>query len=124
MSKRVSATNIGANPVMATLQSIVDFLPSGVTLFDQDFRMILCNRQFRELLDFPDALFEPELPSMYQLAIFNAERGEYGPGDPADLAAAVIERARLREAHVFERRRPDGRILEIRGNPLPDGGFV
>jgi diguanylate cyclase (GGDEF)-like protein/PAS domain S-box-containing protein len=124
LSKRVSATNIGANPVMATLQAIVDFLPSGVTLFDQDFRMILCNRQFRELLDFPDALFEPELPSMYQLAIFNAERGEYGPGDPADLAAAVIERARLREAHVFERRRPDGRILEIRGNPLPDGGFV
>lgn len=109
---------------MATLQTIIDFLPSGVTLFDQNFHMILCNRQFRELLDFPDALFEPELPSMYRLAIFNAERGEYGPGEPAELAAAVIERARLREAHVFERRRPDGRILEIRGNPLPDGGFV
>ncbi len=108
----------------AILQTIVDFLPSGVSLFDRSFRMILCNRQFRELLEFPDSLFENGLPSLFELAVFNAERGEYGPGDPVEIAAGVIERARVREAHVFERRRPNGRVLEIRGNPLPDGGFV
>jgi len=106
------------------LQEIIDFLPSGVTRFDRELNMVMCNRKFRELLDFPDALFERGLPSLHELAIFNAERGEYGPGDPQALAAAVVERARRREAHVFERTRPDGRILEIRGNPLPDGGFV
>ncbi|HRP96204.1 MAG TPA: PAS-domain containing protein [Rhodocyclaceae bacterium] len=106
------------------LQEMIDFLPSGVTRFDRDLNMVMCNRQFRELLDFPDTLFEDGLPSLQQLAIFNAERGEYGAGDPQVLATAVVERARRREAHVFERARPDGRILEIRGNPLPDGGFV
>lgn len=106
------------------LQTIVDFLPSGVTLFDHDFNMIVCNRQLRELLDFPDALFENGLPHLSVLARFNAERGDYGPGDPAELAAGVVERAMRREPHVFERVRPNGRILEIRGNPLPDGGFV
>lgn len=106
------------------LQTIVDFLPSGVTLFDHDFNMIVCNRLFRELLEFPDSLFDNGLPSLAILARFNAERGDYGPGDPAALAAAVVERAKLREPHIFERTRPNGRILEIRGNPLPDGGFV
>ncbi|MCL4758941.1 MAG: PAS-domain containing protein [Rhodocyclaceae bacterium] len=106
------------------LQTIIDFLPSGVTLFDHEFNMIVCNRQLRELLDFPDSLFEDGLPNLRTLARFNAERGDYGPGDPDVLAAAVIERAMRREAHVFERARPNGRILEIRGNPLPDGGFV
>jgi diguanylate cyclase (GGDEF)-like protein len=30
----------------------------------------------------------------------------------------------MRIPHVFERSRPDGRVLEIRGTPLPEGGFV
>lgn len=106
------------------LQEMMDFLPSALSRFDHEFNMVMCNRLFRELLDFPDSLFENGLPSLQQLAIYNASRGEYGPGDPEVLAAAVIERAQRREAHVFERTRPDGRILEIRGNPLPDGGFV
>lgn len=125
MSINEQAAHAGRSRVAdGALQEIIDFLPSGVTRFDRELNMVMCNRKFRELLDFPDALFERGLPSLHELAIFNAERGEYGPGDPQALAAAVVERARRREAHVFERTRPDGRILEIRGNPLPDGGFV
>jgi two-component system, sensor histidine kinase and response regulator len=108
----------------SALQAIFDFLPSGVSWFDSEFRMVACNRQMRELLEFPDHLFENGLPGLYDLAVFNAQRGEYGPGDPAVQAAELVERARLRTPHVFERARPNGRILEIRGNPLPDGGFV
>lgn len=125
MSINEQAAHAGRSRVAdGALQEIIDFLPSGVTRFDRELNMVMCNRKFRELLDFPDALFERGLPSLHELATFNAERGEYGPGDPQALAAAVVERARRREAHVFERTRPDGRILEIRGNPLPDGGFV
>jgi two-component system, sensor histidine kinase and response regulator len=110
--------------VNSTLQAIIDFLPSGVTLFDSELRMVACNRQFRDLLEFPDSLYEHGLPSMHDLARFNAQRGEYGPGEPETLAAEVVARAHAMTAHVFERRRPNGRMLEIRGNPMPGGGFV
>ena len=30
----------------------------------------------------------------------------------------------MREHHNFERTRPDGRVIEIRHNPVADGGFV
>jgi len=107
------------------LQTIIDFLPSGVTLFDPDLQMIACNEQFRKLLDFPVAMFESQLPTMHELAIFNARRGDYGPGDEEKLAEQVVERALSMQAHVFERTRPDGTVLEIRGAPLPGGrGFV
>jgi len=107
------------------LQTIIDFLPSGVTLFDPDLQMIACNEQFKHLLDFPPAIFESGLPTMSDLAIFNARRGDYGPGDPEALAQQVVERARSMQAHVYERTRPNGTVLEIRGRPLPDGrGFV
>jgi len=107
------------------LQTIIDFLPSGVTLFGLNLQMIACNEQFKRLLDFPAAMFEGRLPTMYDLAIFNAQRGDYGPGDPEALAQQVVERARGMLPHVYERARPNGVVLEIRGTPLPDGsGFV
>jgi diguanylate cyclase (GGDEF)-like protein len=106
------------------LQAIIDHLPSGVTLFDDSLQMVVCNQLFRTLLDFPDSLFAGGLPSFQHLALFNARRGEYGPGEPEELAAAVVARARQRTAHVLERARPNGTFLEIRGTPLPEGGFV
>jgi len=108
----------------ALLQSIIDHLPSAVTMFDANQRMVACNRQLRTLLDFPESLFEPTLPTLYDLALFNAHRGEYGPGDPEQLARELCERARTRQPHVFERQRPDGTVIEVRGTPLPTGEFV
>jgi signal transduction histidine kinase len=37
---------------------------------------------------------------------------------------SVVEKARNPTAHMFERTRPNGRTIEVRGTPLPDGGFV
>jgi predicted signal transduction protein with EAL and GGDEF domain len=37
---------------------------------------------------------------------------------------ATVERARNFQAHHIERQRPDGTWLDIRGTPLPSGGFV
>jgi len=107
-----------------SLQAIIDTLPCGVTLFDPDLEMIACNQCFRDLLDFPPELFASGLPSLPQLARFNAERGEYGPGAPETLAAEVVYRARHPQPHSHERTRPDGTILEVEGVPLPGGGFI
>lgn len=106
------------------LQSIIDHLPSGVTMFDAGQRLVAYNQQARKLLDFPDELFAHGMPTLYDFALFNARRGEYGPGNPEQQAQAVSDRARSLQPHVFERQRPDGTVIEIRGTPLPTGGFV
>ena len=105
-------------------QVIIDHFPGGVSIFNRELDMVACNRAFRELLDFPDEIFAEGLPNFHALALFNAKRGEYGPGDPEALAFQSCERARSMKPHVFERTRPGGRVLEIRGAPLPEGGFV
>lgn len=108
----------------ALLQVFLDYLPSAVTLFGPDLEMIAYNAKLKELLDFPDELFAHGLPSLPTLLRFNALRGDYGPGDPEAIAAAAIERAKAMQAHVFERTRPNGTVLEVRGTPLPGGGFL
>ena len=106
------------------LQTIIDFLPSGITMFNAEQQMVVCNQNFRTMLEFPDSLFANGLPSLRDLALVNAQRGEYGEGDPEAIADQVCERARGMQPHVFERQRPNGTVLEIRGNPLPGGGWV
>jgi len=107
-----------------TLRLILDYMPSGVSLFDRDLQMIACNEKLKTLLDFPEELFADGLPSLESLLRFNAERGEYGPGDPEELTSVAMDRACEKQPHIFERTRPNGLVLEIRGTPLPSGGFV
>ena len=101
----------------------LDLLDQGVTVFDADLRMVAWNTTFLRLLDFPESLARPGV-SFEDFIRYNAERGDYGPGDPAAQVAERVARARSFQPHVTERVRPNGRILSIRGFPLPHQGFI
>ena len=106
------------------LSTIIENFPGAVSVFGADLRLVASNDQFKELLELPDALFDkPEL-HFEDLIRYNAKRGEYGPGDPDQQVAEIVARARNFQPHTIERVRPNGMALEIRGMPLPDGGFV
>ncbi len=105
-----------------TLASL-DYLHEAISIIDQDLRLQVWNRRFVELLDFPSTLVRVGLP-LVELFRFNAQRGEYGPGDIDAQAQARIELAELFQSHCFERTRPNGQVLEIRGEPLAGGGFI
>ncbi|MBX3572392.1 MAG: diguanylate cyclase [Mesorhizobium sp.] len=106
------------------LDAVVDNFPGGISLFDEDLNMVLCNMRQRQMLDYPEELMANGYPSLEELFRFNARRGEYGPGDVEAIVARKMQLARKREPHVFERTRPNGAILEVRGMPIAGGGFV
>lgn len=108
----------------ARMETIIEHIPGGVSLIDSELHFIAANQELKKVLEFPDALFASGPPSLYEVALFNARRGDYGPGDPDALAMAIVELARHPVAHQFERTRPNGRTIEVHGTPLPDGGFV
>ncbi|WP_434513859.1 EAL domain-containing protein [Dechloromonas sp. ARDL1] len=105
------------------LHTIIESIPSAVSLFSADTHLELCNAEFQRLLDFPPELTRPGTP-IEDMFRFNARRGEYGPGDEETIVQSLMKRARNPSSHNFERTRPNGDILEIRGVPLPEGGFV
>jgi diguanylate cyclase (GGDEF)-like protein len=105
-------------------RALLDHFPNGIILTDQHLNVLVCNKKQRQLLEYPDSMFTDRMPTLPDLFRFNAIRGEYGPGDPDELFAEKMSLVKKRIAHNFERRRPDGRVLEIRGEPLPGGGFV
>lgn len=106
------------------LEAVIDHFPGGIVLTDENLEVVLCNQQQKQLLQYPASLFEGGNPTLRELFHFNAARGEYGPGDVNEIVGQKMDLVRKREAHVFERVRPNGQVIEIRGTPLPAGGFV
>lgn len=108
----------------ALLEVVVNNVNQGISFMNANLVMELCTPKMAELLQLPPALCQPGV-HFGDIIRFNAQRGEYGPGDVEALTRSRIAIARQFHPHRFERTRPsDGVTLEIRGVPTPDGGMV
>jgi PAS domain S-box-containing protein len=104
----------------AELRVTFDNMGDGVVMFGADTRLVAWNRNFQEMLELPDA-FLVGRPSFDECFRYLADRGEYSADLEAELSRANEDpRRELR----FERTRRDGRVIEVRRNPVLSGGFV
>jgi two-component system, NtrC family, sensor kinase len=106
----------------AELRVTFDNMGDGVVMFDANLHLAAWNKNFQELLDLPDVFFAE--PHDFESFIrFVTARGEFG-ADADPQAEMARLRPRFGDHYRFERTRPDGRVIEVRHNPMPDGGFV
>jgi len=104
------------------LQSTLDNLPQGVSVFDRHAKLVAWNDRFVDLLALPDWLVRPGAAFTDYLQ-FRSERGDFGRH--ADVAIAMrLEKLRQREPMKLEQTLPNGTVLDVRRDPMPGGGFV
>jgi two-component system sensor histidine kinase/response regulator len=118
---RQRETELGAQS--AVLRATLENIDQGLAAVDGDLRIVAWNQRYLDLLDFPASLARPGA-AFADTVRYNAERGEYGPGDPEQLVAEHLAGVRQFQPQRLERHRPDGTVLEVRRNPMPGGGFV
>ncbi len=97
--------------------------PGGISVFNQDLILQAANPAFYELRNLTAEEF-PIGVTFEAIARHNAHRGEYGEGDIEALVSEKVERAKKFENHTFKRVTLQGKSLEIKGWPLPEGGFI
>ncbi|MCB8822758.1 PAS domain-containing hybrid sensor histidine kinase/response regulator [Microvirga rosea] len=105
------------------LQHAINYAKQGITVLDRDLRLLAWNQAFVDLYDLPPNLVRIGV-GMDSIIRFNAERGSYGPGTFDDLVEARIHSFLHDLEPVRLKLYPSGKVIEIRSNPLPDGGLV
>ncbi len=99
-------------------------MAGGLLMVDSDLRLRVFNRQIEEIHQFPSGIMYPGMPFLTLLRL-RAERGDYGPGDAEELAAARLAGYRHIEVPMsYEDIMPDGRIFEVIRSPIAGGGVV
>ncbi len=106
------------------LEATLDTMDQGLTVVDSDMRLLVINRRFLELFNFPAGAFSPG-DHMAALFRFRAERGDYGAGNVEALVAERLnDMSTFRPFYVGTIDGPDGRVLEVRRRPFGGGGFL
>lgn len=105
------------------LQHGLDHAGQGITVLDKEMRIVAWNQAFLQLYDLPKTLVRFGT-GLEDIVRFNALRGSYGEGPLDELVAARLESFVNDREPVRLRLHPTERVIEIRSNPLPDGGLV
>ena len=104
----------------ATLAGITD----GVSMVDGDLRLVEWNPRFPDIVGVPASMLRVGLP-MEDVLRAQAVAGQFGVVEiEAEVARRVNNLRSGNFAATTERTRPDGKIIELRRNRLPDGGLV
>ena len=107
----------------ALLQGAIENITQGISVVDRDLRLVAWNHRYLELFEYPDGLIYVGRP-IAEIIRFNAERGMLGTADIEESVAKRLHWMRQGTAHTYERVFPNGRVIELIGNPMPGGGFV
>lgn len=107
----------------ALLQGAIENITQGISVVDQSLKLVAWNRRYLELFNYPDGLIRLGRP-IADIIRYNAERGLCGPGEAEVHVARRLHWMRQGRAHTSERLFPNGRVIELIGNPMPGGGFV
>jgi Na+/proline symporter/signal transduction histidine kinase len=103
----------------ATLENVTQ----GISVVDAQMHLVAWNRRCLELFDYPGELVTVGRP-VADLIRWNAQRGEFGAGDPEFHVAKRLAHLRAGTAYTYQRERGNGQVLSISGQPMAGGGYL
>jgi signal transduction histidine kinase/DNA-binding response OmpR family regulator/HPt (histidine-containing phosphotransfer) domain-containing protein len=104
------------------LETTLDHMDEGILMIDAARRVPICNRRAIELMGFPSELMASR-PGFDDVLAYLSQQHEFDGVD--ERVRELIKGDGHRDQPlIWERRRPNGRMIEFRHAPLPTGGAV
>ncbi|MBM3490379.1 MAG: PAS domain S-box protein [Alphaproteobacteria bacterium] len=98
-------------------------LAEGLGIFDAQLRLLYCNEQFRAIRGYAADFCRPGAP-LAALFRHNAERGDYGPGDPTQQVEQRLAQLRSERPLDIDQPLADGRVVHARYRPLRNSSLA
>ena len=105
------------------LDIALEHMAQGLSVFDADQRLVLCNHQYAKIFGLPPELTQPGVSMRAQM---DHSFGNDGDPDPwsQGLIEERLERAGRRTEGTYQLHLLDGSIIEVMHRPLDNGGAV
>ena len=107
----------------AVLSTVLNSISQGLAAYDRDLKLIAWNGHLTEIRGYPPELLREGEP-FENFMRHDLDQGEFSHSDPDVTLERLLEQAGRFESHHFERERGNGQFIEVRGGPIPGGGFV
>ena len=105
------------------LQTALDHVRQGIAVFDKELHLVCWNRQFGEILALPPQLTRVGT-GLDHILRFHAEHSASDTDATEALVRARLARYVASSEPFLERFAERDLVMEVRANPMPDGGIV
>jgi diguanylate cyclase (GGDEF)-like protein len=121
--RSLAAKNVELDSAHRQLDATLANLIQGVCFFDEQARIVCCNRRYGELYDLPEGSVRPGMTLM-QVANLRLAAGTFPTGSVTDYVAAIEQAARSALASDSIAELANGRIVASHIQPVPNQGWV
>ncbi|MFL0810342.1 MAG: PAS-domain containing protein [Agarilytica sp.] len=112
------ALRFNQDMIVASFESI----SSAISVANEELKLVSWNRRYEEMFDYPEGMLRVGAP-IDELVRFNAERGMLGSGAVDDHVQKRLNHLKSGKGYRVVRNHGDC-VIEIKGSPLPNGGYV
>lgn len=105
------------------LEATLENIPQGVSVVDSSQRLIGWNSRYVELMNYPTGMIHAGKP-VAELIRYNVEHGRFGNANVDAEVQKRLNYMRAGSGYKYQSAFFDGKVIEINGQPMPEGGFV
>lgn len=105
------------------LFSSFENVSSAISVVNNELDIVAWNRRYEEMFNYPKGMLQIGVP-VAELVKFNAERGLLGAGTIDELVQKRLRHLQDGKPYRVVRQHHHDHVIEIKGNPLPEGGYV
>jgi Na+/proline symporter/signal transduction histidine kinase/CheY-like chemotaxis protein len=97
-------------------------MSSGISVVNADLKIVAWNKRYEQMFNYPEGMLKVGCPAA-DLVRFNAERGMLGAGEVEKQVQTRLRHLMAGKPYRVVRKHNQG-VIEIKGRPLPKGGYV
>jgi Na+/proline symporter/signal transduction histidine kinase/CheY-like chemotaxis protein len=97
-------------------------ISSGISVVNADMQIVAWNKRYEQMFNYPSGMLRVGRP-VADLVRFNAQRGMLGAGQVESLVQTRLSHLIAGKPYRAVRKHEQG-MIEIKGRPLPNGGYV
>lgn len=98
-------------------------ISSGISVVDKELKLIAWNKRYETMFAYPENTLKIGL-DIADIIHLNYERGLFGDNNVEELIHKRLSLMSTGQAYRVIRHHSDDAIIEIKGRPLPNGGYV